>query len=330
MEILRVWDKNSLDKYALCRIPGIIITSKGTLIIYNEARNSLSDWSEMDIFARRSEDGGKSFSEPIYLAYGTEKHPTVNNPVMAEDKNGNIHFLYCESYGTDGGRVLHRISRDDGLTWSVPEDITQATLPEERNVFALGPGHGICTSSGKLVFPFWLVPKRFGAPVRAHMPSEVGVLSSDYGITWQASKLLQNSADILSPNETVAAELSDGSIYLAIRHNAYYRASAKTHDCMNFTDYGAEYELPDPICFGSAVSLGDVLLFVNCAEQRKRASLTLSKSLDSGKTWSVCKVIDTSRGGYADIAASNGKIYIIYENGYGEELYLATLNESEI
>lgn len=51
-----------------------------------------------------------------------------------------------------------------------------------------------------------------------------------------------------------------------------------------------------------------------------------------GKTWSARKVIDEERGGYADIAADtkNGKIYILYENNFGAELYLAVLDENEI
>ena len=52
----------------------------------------------------------------------------------------------------NGGRVLVRHSDDDGLTWSEPEDITAATLPEYRNAFALGPGHGIMTG-GTLIIP---------------------------------------------------------------------------------------------------------------------------------------------------------------------------------
>ena len=115
MQIFKIWDKREQDRYSLCRIPGIIITSRGTLIIYNEARESKSDWAMMNIFCRRSTDGGKTFSAPIYLARGSVEHPTVNNPVMAEDKNSVIHFLYCEDYGTRGGKVLHRTSEDDGI-----------------------------------------------------------------------------------------------------------------------------------------------------------------------------------------------------------------------
>lgn len=332
METLQIWDSTGQSEYALCRIPGILVSSRGTVIVYYEARRSRGDWAMMDILMRRRTGAG--FSAPAALAQGTHEHPTVNNPVMAEDAHGTLHFLYCEDYGTRGGRILHRKSGDDGQSWSAPEDITPATLPHYRNVFALGPGHGICTDAGTLVFPFWLVPKSFGKPENAHVPSEIGVLySRDSGETWQATELLPARSDIVSPNETAAAELRGGEVYLAIRQNAPARAYAVLKkDLSAFLEYAPVQGLADPVCFGSAAALGEKLLFVNCDHAQKRKNLTLRASRDGGKTWHCRKVIDAERGGYADIAASEerGKIYVIYENNYGEELYLAELNAEEI
>ena len=332
MEIHKIWDKAGQTEYALMRIPGIIITSCGEIIIYGEARKSASDWALMDIVMRKSRDGGASFSAPTVLARGTREHPTVNNPVMAEDACGKLHFLYCEDYGTCGGRILHLTSGDGGETFGAPQDITPATLPEYRNAFALGPGHGICTNKHTLVFPFWLVPKKFRSPVHAHTPSEVGLLCSmDGGNTWRTSELLRSGEEIFSPNESVAAELPDGEIYLSVRHNAFYRAHAVAEsEICTFREFLPDFELTDPICFGSAAVLGEKLLFVNCENAKNRKNITLKSSTDGGKTWSARKVIDEERGGYADIAVGNGKIYILYENNYGEELYLAVLNETEI
>ena len=330
MYIRKIWENTPTSEYSHMRIPGIIVTSRGEIIIYNEARRSLSDWARMDIIARKSADGGKTFGAPFRLAIGTEQHPTVNNPVMAEDARGALHFLYCESYGTRGGRILHRKSNDGGETWSLPEDVTPATLPEYRNVFALGPGHGICTRSGALAFPFWLVPKKFGKEEKAHVPSEVGVLySTDCGKTFCASPLLPTRDGIVSPNETVAAEISSGEIYLAIRQNAPARASAVlSADFSVFRDYAPVKGVLDPVCFGSAASERGTLFFVNCDHAEKRKNITLRKSADGGKTFQKLAVIDENRGGYADIAIDSAreKIYVLYENEYGKELFLAVLD----
>ena len=86
---------SSRDGYIYHRIPGMVVTSRGTVIVYNEARRANSDWALMDIFMQRSEDCGETFGEPIYLAHGDETYRTVNNPVMMEDQNGRLHLLHC-------------------------------------------------------------------------------------------------------------------------------------------------------------------------------------------------------------------------------------------
>lgn len=330
----RIWRAEEGGVYSHMRIPGITVTRAGDVIIYGEARKSGSDWAEMDIIARRSRDGGRTFSRAVTLAQGTAEHPTVNNPVMAEDALGTLHFLYCEDYGVCGGRVLYRRSRDGGESWGEAEDITPATLPSYRNVFALGPGHGICTSCGALAFPFWLVPKSFGAPERAHVPSEVGVLySTDGGELWKTSPLLPARDDIVSPNETVAAETEGGKLYLAVRQNAPARAYAVLENGFSrFCEYAPIERVRDPVCFGSVISACGKLVFVNCDHAEKRVNLTLRTSADGGKSWKKALTVDEARGGYADVAYDRlrEKIYVLYENEYGKELYLAVIDKSEV
>ena len=53
------------DGYALYRIPGVVVTAKGTVLAYCEARRTgKSDWDTIDILLRRSTDGGKTFAAP--------------------------------------------------------------------------------------------------------------------------------------------------------------------------------------------------------------------------------------------------------------------------
>ena len=141
------------EEYSNHRIPGMLVTKCGTLLVYCEARRTASDWATMDILLQRSTDGGASFSSPYKLAEGNEAHKTVNNPVMMQDKNGRIHFLYCEDYTVCGGRTQRRYSDDDGISWSEPIDISEATQPEYHNAFAFGPGHGITAPDGTLIVP---------------------------------------------------------------------------------------------------------------------------------------------------------------------------------
>src|SRR5260221_13646905 len=50
--------------YKLYHIPGIVVTAKGTVLAWCEARKKGSDWDAIDILMRRSTDGGKTWAEP--------------------------------------------------------------------------------------------------------------------------------------------------------------------------------------------------------------------------------------------------------------------------
>lgn len=317
------------------RIPGMIVTDKGTLIVYNEARMDASDWAAMDIFMQRSTDCGRTFGEPIYLAYGTEEHKTVNNPVMVQDKNSRIHFLHCQDYGIGGGRILRQFSDDDGLTWSETFDITDVTLPLYRNVIALGPGHGIMTPDGTLLIPVWMVPKLYEAPESAHGPSVISTLySKDNGESWQMGEILASSDILQNPNETEMTLLSDGRVYLNARCDNHWRATAVSLDgYTTWQGWGPDKSLHDPKCFGSVSSYakGDypyTIIFANCESKVKRRNVTVKGSADNGRTWTLRRVIDPDRGGYVECAVDNvrGLIYVLYEHNRGESCHLAVFN----
>src|SRR5262249_46410119 len=66
--------------YFLYRIPGVVVTSKGTVLAYCEGRKKTGgDWDAIDILLRRSTDGGKTWSEPRPVAAVEGK--VVKNPI---------------------------------------------------------------------------------------------------------------------------------------------------------------------------------------------------------------------------------------------------------
>ena len=323
------------DTYTNHRIPGMLVTQKGTLLVYCEARRDASDWALMDILMQRSEDHGQTFSPKTVMAEGTAEHNTVNNPVMMQDQNGRIHFLYCEDYTINGGRILRRWSDDDGITWSAPVDLTHFAMPEFHNAFALGPGHGIRMLDGTLVVPVWMVPKYYEAPLTSHKPSVITTFySTDCGETWTLGELLETNNDIIIPNETVAALTSDGRLHLNIRHLGFSRAHAYSKDGhSSWTQYEPDYALPDPHCFGSVAAYHNgknphTLVFANCAHKTERKNVVVRASTDDGKTYPVSHVLDADRGGYVEVATDNeaGLIYVLYENNKGETDHLVTFN----
>ncbi len=331
---------NTPRPYAACRIPGIVRTAVGTLLLYCEARDTLSDWARIDLLLFRSEDGGDTFSGPVVLASGDGEHPTVNNPVMIAAESGDLHFLYCRDYTVDGGGAFVRHSSDDGRTWTDPEDVMASTRPEEHNAFAFGPGHGIETAEGLLLSPVWYVPKSAGQELRSHHPAVVSAFCSrDGGKSWFPGDTAYPTEGCPDPNETAAARASDGGVYFSVRlTGAGYRGTFRSPDgAGSFTPLAPEPGMPDPTCMGSLVNAEwkgqPVILAVNCASVTERENLTVRASLDDGKTWSRSLIVDPGDAGYSDLCVIPGEdpaVCVLYEKRWGTELCLARFPLSDL
>jgi len=337
--------------YALYRIPGVVVTAKGTLLAYCEARkSSRGDWGTIDVMLRRSTDGGQTWTpmrkivevdpetvqqNPVALAQKLAKpdEVTVNNPVAVVDhQTGEVHFLYCVEYA----RCYYMRSTDDGRTFSEPVDIT-ATFDRFREdydwkVLATGPGHGIQLSgNGRLIVPVWLST---GTGGHAHRPSAVSVIySDDHGKTWERGEIVVAHPQPINPSETVAVELADGRVMLNIRHEGRRRGEKERYRAVSISDDGVtgwsepryDQALPEPICMGSIVRLSkrpeyrkNRILFAQPHNEKDRArrNVSVKLSYDEGKTWPIMRTIEPGVSGYSDLAVGpDGMIYCFYERG---------------
>jgi len=150
--------------YKTYHIPGVVVTAKGTVLAWCEARRDGSDWDDIKILLRRSTDDGKTWSPPqsiVDVPGPKQKNPfalklkhtdpttvTYNNPVLVAGSDGTVHMLFCLEYE----RAFYQRSEDDGLIWSQPTEIT-ATFDAFRKdydwkILATGPNHSIQLRSG--------------------------------------------------------------------------------------------------------------------------------------------------------------------------------------
>ncbi len=333
---------NGIARY---RIPGIVVTMKGTVLAYSEARrNGSADWGEIEVHLRRSTDGGKTWQEPKHIAHsgtriegnphkkkdGGEREQTVNNPVAIVDREtGAVEMLYCINYA----RCYSMRSTDDGVTWSTPVEITATFEPLRKHydwkVIATGPGHGIQMKSGRLVVPIWLAYGNMGD----HAPSAAATIySDDHGKTWKAGDLaVPNEGDFKNPNETMLATLADDSVMLVTRSVSKPSRKIITTSADGATGWTKPVfheQLWEPICMASIASHpSGVLLFSNPhtlgldkegkpvpAGRGKRENLCIKLSRDDGKTWPVNKVLDPGKAAYSDLAVlPDGTVLCLYE-----------------
>lgn len=337
-----LWNGNGEFQY---RIPGIVYTDKGILIVYCEKRKTLDDWSEISIVEKISEDGGNSWSDEIILVDGIAEGKTVNNPVMIADGN-RLHLIYEVEYGLKekNGGVFYQQSTDEGKTWSKSAEIL--TELEDYNVFATGPGHGILTSGGRLIIPVWMVKKDAGKEIESHHPGTVSTIySDDHGATWQLGEEIPPGI-VIDPNESTIVELSDGSFLMNIRNQVDYgyeytkdeegkrdkgqmtEMNSKKLRAVSRSQTGIEHwsemkydtNLIDPVCFGALCKYDSKkIIFVNNRSSKEREMLTISISDDNGYTWDEKRVI-TEKGGYADIAVDGNKsIFCVAESRHANK-----------
>ena len=341
------------EGYASYRIPGLVMTGRGTLLAYAEARRTgRGDWDQIDIVMKRSTDRGRTWSgqRKIATVAGARRNPvadrerasnpanvdglTYNNPVAIVDQRpGVVHFLFCLEYA----RCFYMKSVDDGASFSEPVEITTAfegfRAEYDWKVLATGPGHGIQLQSGRLVVPVWLSTS---AGKSAHHPSNNGVIySDDGGQSWRAGEFAGRSSETLvDPSEAAVLELADGRVVFNSRSESKPHRRMVSYSRDGATGWTApefHQQLVEPICMASLARLSggarrQRILFANPASlaaakppgepgrSRMRRNLTLRLSYDEGQTWPVSRTIEPDWSGYSDLATgADGAIYCLYE-----------------
>jgi len=332
--------------YAHYRIPGLVATPRGTVLVYAEARRTgTSDWDDIDITLRRSPNGGRTFEPPwkIERIAGVERNPvameckqgkpewrTYNNPTAIAGRDGRVHLLFCAEYA----RVFYMRSDDDARTFSKPVEITSTFEPLRAQyrwrVVATGPGHGIQLKSGRLLVPVWLA---LGVDANGHAPSVNGTIySDDNGGTWRMGELaIVNRTDFPDANESTVIERRDGSVVMNVRTGSERnrRVIVTSPDGISrWSEPHYDETLTDPICAAGLLSVptrqGALWAFSNLdsttrADGKRQASkdrrnLTLRLSHDEGATWPEAQVLEPGRAGYSDLAAlADGTILCYYE-----------------
>ena len=326
------------DGYGSFRIPAIARAADGGLLAFAEwRRNGVSDAGDIDLVCRKSKDGGKTWGDLNVI--WDDGGNTCGNPSPVVLGNGRIVLLMTWNLGSDKEgqiernqsvdtrRVFVTFSDDDGGSWSRPEEITSEVKKSGWGWFATGPCHAIVKTrpphKGRIVVPS--NHSETGADGRPQSRSQL-LFSDDCGASWSLGAVTE-----VSGNESTAAELADGSIYLNMRHTVKgepFRLYAISRDGgETFSEQGRS-TLIEPVCQGSVMNLvkhgkaSGILIFSNPSDTSKRRNLLLQKSLDGGRTWESFMTIFKGPAAYSDIVLiGRNHIGVIFENGEGKDPY---------
>ena len=320
------------EGYHTFRIPALLTAADGTLLAFAEGRkHSSSDAGDIDVVLKRSTDMGKTWG-PLQIVWDDGQN-TCGNPCPVLDRQqGTIFLLLTWNRGEDREpqiiaqtshdtrRVFVSESRDGGISWSAPREITPDVKRTNWTWYATGPGAGIQIQRGphrgRLVVPCDHIEagtKRYYSHI---------IFSDDHGKSWQ----LGGSSPSDKVNECEVVELADGRLMLNMRN---YDTSSRTRQVafssdggMTWSDQRHDAALYDPICQASIRRLSwpenggrNIILFSNPAGP-KRERMTVRASLDDCRSWQVSRQISDAPAAYSCLEAlSDGTIGLLYETG---------------
>jgi sialidase-1 len=333
------------------RIPALTRTPRGTLICAYDLRRRMSrDLQEdIDIGLSRSTDGGQSWEAPrVIMDMGSfrglppEQNGCSDPGLIVDPETGEIFCFAVWMWGKPGkhqwnddgsepgfeigksAQLLLVRSRDDGRTWSRPENLTRTLKREAWWLLAPAPQSGICLADGTLVMPMQGRDEQ-GVPFATIMSSR------DHGKSWKVG-----TSAFSGGNECQAVELGDGSVMLNMRNDhERFRAVCITADLgLTWSAHPTHRNtLIEPNCNGSILRVDyrdgagarRVLLFANPHSQTARTHQTLRISSDEGLTWPARTrlLLDEGKGrGYPSLTRVDEEhIGIVYEGSQADLVF---------
>lgn len=246
-----------------------------------------SDFAQARIIARRSPDGGRTWSEPIVLKENTGKQNVMSvtlRRLRSRPEPGVIAMFYLEKNGYDNLDCLVRFSQDEARTFGPP-----VTVTTEPGYHVVNNDRVTQLSSGRLLVPAASTPD---VRENGHFISRC-FLSDDGGQNWRAG---QGHVDLPKRGamEPEVLELKDGRVLMIIRTQLGFIAQSISNDG------GETWSEPEsmgirapeaPATIRRIPATGDLVLIWNDTYAAgeghggKRTPLTVARSSDDGQTW---------------------------------------------
>ncbi|KAM4047890.1 sialidase-3 [Anomaloglossus baeobatrachus] len=333
------------------RIPALLyIPGPSIFLAFAEKRSSPDDHDALYLVMRRGrvQHGEVQWEDTMAVSQAQLPGHRTMNPCPLYDPATETVFLFFICVVTDvserwqilsgrnAARLCYVTSHDHGQSWSLPNDVTEEVLGKDLKncaTFAVGPGHGVRSPSGRLIVPaylYYIHSRVCGLPVPwKTKPHSFIFYSDDHGESWHKGSGLWRHKTVECEVAEVACSNGRNLLYCSARTSERYRVEATSSpQSMEFGDAHYNKSLCEPPhgCQGSVVSYQPPkghqdeadgqeesclnrsatswLLYSHPTSSQSRVNLGiyLNKSPLVPSSWTLPWIINEGPSGYSDLA----------------------------
>jgi len=309
----------------------VMLKDGSILFVYSHfTGNSSSDFGSSHLAARRSYDGGITWTDSDQIVVENEGAMNVMSVSLLRLKSGKIALFYARKNSIHDCIPFMRISADEGKTWSAPVQC----ISDHPGYYVLNNARIIQLPDGRLLAPVAL----HTSDVTGASLNELERKFNNYGKLYcyysdNEGKSWKRSANVDVPESVMAqepglVELKDGSVMMYIRTNAGMQYVSYSKDKGKSWGKAIPSNIPSPLSPATIVRnplTGDLVLIWNNygimnQNYGKRTPFNIAVSDNEGLTWKNIKILhDDPDGHYCYTAARftpKGDLLLSYCAGY--------------
>ncbi|MFT4093225.1 MAG: sialidase family protein [Niabella sp.] len=323
---------DSADQVKEHFVYGLIQAGNGDVLAFAEGRIQSGDARPHHIILKRSRNKGRNWL-PSQIIVRSSNGESFANPTPVKDKKtGELFLFYARNLRNDSSRVYYITSRDHGVSWSDPFEVTGLFEddPLKRPFHLPGPGHGITLDNGRMLVQVW---HRYSVKnSRSGRKYGISVIySDDHGAIWKSGGYMPG-VDAFTANESRLVSLGGSGILLDARLSD---TAAFVHRAQSVSiDGGITWSWPvhSSIDRFPAVDAGlnsfrhrqHIYLLCTRPLGPGRNDLAVSYSADSARSWSSPKLLFKGSANYSDIIVLKDQSFLVLY-GRGKPGYAAAV-----